>query len=145
MATYIMVLKDANGIVKLHALVNVENYSIVATGTTQADAKKAYVELLKSEGVIEEDEAPELPEVPEEETKEVNVQVSEIRIVTVAGESVIYLTGSDGNLYKQQLSVDESLLLVGEGDHLTLTYVETEQEKIHKIVKWVAYDVSKAE
>lgn len=143
-ATYIMVLKDANGIVKLHALVNVENYSIVATGTTQADAKKAYVELLKSEGVIEEDEAPQMPEEPVEETKEVNIQVREIRIVTVAGESVIYLTGSDGNLYKQQLSRDESLLLIAEGDHLTVTYAETEQEKIHRIVKWVAVDVTKA-
>ena len=49
--TYIMVLKDANGLVKLYALVNVRQYNIVATGETQASAIAAYTALLAQNGV----------------------------------------------------------------------------------------------
>ena len=132
-ATYIMVLKDANGIVKMHALVNVENYSIVATGTTQTDAKQAYIQLLKQEGVIVEN-APE--PTPEVQAASANIEVADVRIVAMAGESVIYVTGNDGNLYKQTLSADESLLLIKNGDKLTVTYYDTSVAKIRQIATW---------
>ncbi len=130
--TYIMVLKDANSIVKMHALVNVENYSIVATGTTQTEAKQAYVELLKEEGIIEDE-----PE-PEEEIQKhaVEITVSERQLVTVSGESVLYLTGDDGNLYKQEISADEKLLLIQNGQKLEIEYSETATDKVRKIVSW---------
>lgn len=134
-ATYIMVLKDANGIVKMHALVNVENYSIVATGTTQADAKQAYIKLLTQEGIITEEEAP-VPPPPAVETHSATITVSEIRIVTVDGTSVIYLTGGDGNLYKQSIAADESLLLAKQNDTLTIQYHDTDVVRIRQIVTW---------
>ena len=134
-ATYIMVLKDANGIVKMHALVNVENYSIVATGTTQTDAKQAYIKLLTQEGIIKEEEAPQITP-PEVETKTATFTVTEIRIITVDGNSVIYLTGDDGNLYKQNIASDEKLLLVKENDNLNVNYHDTDVEKIKQIVSW---------
>lgn len=135
-ATYIMVLKDANGIVKLHALVNVENYSIVATGTTQADAKRAYVERLRSEGVLQEPTAPP-PSAPEAETLQAeHIRVDSVQIVTVNGESVVYLRGEDGNLYKQPLSEDERLLLIVEGSVLNLRYRETDVANVRQLVSW---------
>lgn len=134
-ATYIMVLKDANGIVKMHALVNVENYSIVATGTTQTDAKQAYIKLLTQEGIIKEEEAPVVIP-PEVETKSASVAVTEIRIITVDGNSVMYLTGDDGNLYKQNISADETLLLLKQNDRLTVNYHDTDVEKIRQIISW---------
>lgn len=140
-ATYIMVLKDANGIVKLHALVNVENYSIVATGTTQADAKQAYIRLLLSEGVIE--DAPDEPEAPapERELKTVrDLKIDTIRIVTVEGESVVYLNCSDGNLYKKKVSEDERVLLLSEGTVWTFNYYETDVEQIRELVSWELYE-----
>jgi hypothetical protein len=134
-ATYIMVLKDANGIVKMHALVNVENYSIVATGTTQSDAKQAYIKLLMQEGIIKEEEAPSVIP-PEVETKSATVTVNEIRIITLDGNSVMYLTGDDGNLYKQNISADESLLLIKQNERLTVNYHDTDVEKIRQIISW---------
>lgn len=134
-ATYIMVLKDANGIVKMHALVNVENYSIVATGVTQTDAKQAYIKLLTQEGIIKEEEAPSIVP-PEVETKIATVVVNEIRIITMDGNSVMYLTGDDGNLYKQNISENESLLLIKQNDRLTVNYHDTDVEKIRQIVTW---------
>ena len=58
-ATYIMVLKDNGGLVKLYALVNVEQYSIVATGSTQTEAMAAYKALLLENGIVEEEKEPE--------------------------------------------------------------------------------------
>ena len=69
-ATYIMVLKDAGGLVKLYALVNVEQYGIVATGSTQAEAMKAYKALLVQNGIIKDENEP-LPEIPEVEVGEI--------------------------------------------------------------------------
>lgn len=132
-ATYIMVLKDANGIVKLIALVNVENYTIVATGSTQAEAKQAYINLLKEEGIIKEEAEPQ-PEVPKAKTA--SFEVTNIQFFTVGGESTIYLTGDDGILYKKQLSGDEGLLFIVKTCLLDVTYVETEHEKIREIVTW---------
>ena len=132
-ATYIMVLKDNAGLVKLYALVNVENHSIVATGTTQEAAKIAYLELLGDEGLIEEGET---EEIIGEEKKTASIIVSRIRLATVDSESVVYINGSDGNLYKQSLSGDETLLLIADGDAITVEYYDTDNERIKKLTSW---------
>ena len=129
-ATYIMVLKDENGLVKLHALVNVENYSIVATGDSQASAKQAYLEELVRRGVIAQ------VEIPPPETKTADVTVMAVRLATVGGETVVYITAADGVVYRGALSEDESLILVTEGMTLTVDYSDTDHERIRAIVKW---------
>ena len=128
--TYIMVLKDAQGLVKLYALVNVQNYSIVATGTTQQEAKEAYLEELYKRGVITEEE------LPAPETKTAEITVTAVRLATVGGETVVYLTAEDGTVYRGALASDESLILVTEGMALTVEYAETEHAKIRAIVSW---------
>ncbi len=130
-ATYIMVLKDANGLVKLYALVNVENYSIVATGSTQTEAKQAYIQLLKQEGILDGNQTT----APDQQNT-VQILVEDVRIVTVSNQTVVYLTGNDGNLYKQSLSSDESMMLVKVGDTLQITYYETEIPRIQQIISW---------
>ncbi len=134
-ATYIMVLKDNGGLVKLYALVNVENYSIVATGSTQEEAKQAYIGLLKKEGIISGD----IDTLPDNnvETKTVTVTVDNIRIATINGESVVYINANDGNLYKKTLSQDETLMLITTGNKITVNYSDTEfNEKIKNIITW---------
>ena len=134
-ATYIMVLKDSGGLVKLYALVNVENYSIVATGSTQQEAKEEYIRLLKEEGIISSDEA--TPPENTVETKTADIAVENVRIATVNGESVIYINGSDGNLYKKVLSEDETLMLIAIGDKVSVKYTDSEaNEKIKQLVSW---------
>jgi len=49
--TYFMALKDAAGLVKSYAMVNIEQYQIVAIGDTVAACEKTYLELLKSSGI----------------------------------------------------------------------------------------------
>ena len=135
-ATYIMVLKDSGGLVKLHALVNVENYSIVATGTTQTEAKEAYLALLKAEGIIKDDASQAPVTTPTAEEKSAEIAVVDLRIVTVAGNSVMYITDANGNLYKKSIAEDETLMLLKNGDEITVRYYDTNNEKIKSLLGW---------
>ena len=128
--TYIMVLKDSQGLVKLYALVNVQNYSIVATGASQKEAKEAYLEQLYMRGVITEEE------LPAPETKTADITVQTVRLATVGGETMVYITAEDGVVYRGALSADESLILVTEGMTLSVEYSDTQHEKIRAIVQW---------
>lgn len=49
--TYFMALKDDAGLVKKYAMVNIKKYQNVAIGDTVADCEKAYVSLLKTNGI----------------------------------------------------------------------------------------------
>ena len=109
-ATYIMVLKDASGIVKMYSMVNVRNYNIVATSETQEDVFRKYkTALSQSAGSALSDD------LLTEET----IVVDELLFITQSGETVVYLK-SAGNVYR--LNFSEDILFVGEGDSLTVWY-----------------------
>ncbi len=126
-ATYIMVLKDAGGLVKLYALVNVEQYGIVATGGTQAEAMKAYKSLLVQNGVIGDSG----DEIPGGELEQISGEITDIKTVTVSGNTVFYITVNgvrlrgtvtlDGEKY-----VNEELVFASVGDNAEISYVKTE-------------------
>ena len=125
-ATYIMVLKDASGIVKLYALVNVENYNVVATGETQDAVMKKYKELLVQKGEIE---------MPEPDALTVTVTVSAARDAVIEGNTVLYFSASDGYIYKGILANNESLIFIGVGDTVTIEYSESATSGIRDIIK----------
>ena len=128
-ATYIMVLKDAGGLVKLYALVNVEQYGIVATGSTQAEAMRAYKELLVQNGVIDVG-----GDEDRDTTKTVTGVISDIKTVTVNGNTVFYIDIGDGNVYRGCVRyVDgqyagEELVFAKIGDSISITYVYDEKD-----------------
>ncbi len=132
--TYIMVLKDNSGMVQLYALVDMQKFSLIATGESQTDAKKAYLAILAREGLIAESET------PESEIKVQTVTVTDVRLATVGGESVIYLNTVDADgvsmVYKRALSEDESLMLITAGQTLEITYLETSHAAIREITGW---------
>ena len=128
-ATYIMVLKDASGYVRLYALVNVEHPSIVATAPKQDEAIKAYRALLAEEGLIDNTTAPD-PSLPT-----IEITVADIKTYTVDGNTVFYFVGNDGCYYKGMLRDIEDLIFVAVGDRLQITYSETDNAKIRTIAK----------
>ena len=105
--TYIMVLKDSGGLVKLYAAVNVEQYNIVATAPEQNACIEKYKALL---GIR--------PQDAEEQT--ITVTVADIRYIDIEGNTYIYLIGEDHTLYKAKAADYEDLLFVQPGDTLTL-------------------------
>ncbi len=128
-ATYIMVLKDAGGLVKLYALVNVEQYGIVATGDTQAKAMQAYKELLAQNGVI--DDAGDGAIDANKYTQTITGRISAIKTVTVEGNTLFYITLEGGRTYRAAIERDgdgyrnEGLIFFKEGDFVAITYYAT--------------------
>jgi hypothetical protein len=123
--TYIMVLKNAAGVVELYALVNVENYSIVSTGKTQSDAMSAYKKLLRQSniniGVTD---------------KSSTITVENVRIAMVSDVATVYITSTEGKVYKGYLEADESLVLIRVGDKLNISYSEGDIKDINTISSW---------
>ena len=126
-ATYIMVLKDASGYVRLYALVNVEHPSIVATAPKQDEAMKAYKALLADDGLIDSGKLPD-PSLPT-----VEITVVDIRTYTVDGNTVFYFVGDDGCYYKGMLRDFENMIFFSVGDRMEISYSETGNSKIREI------------
>lgn len=55
--TYFMALKDNAGLVKMYAMINVEHYQSVATGSTVASTQESYLQMLATSGALSGDEA----------------------------------------------------------------------------------------
>ena len=109
--TYIMVLKDSGGLVKLYAAVNVEQYNLVATAATLEGCLNNYKALVG-------EEAEPLPD-PVETT--VSFAIAQIHHVVVEGNTYIYLADAEGNLYRAKAADHEDMLLLKEGDTVKLT------------------------
>ena len=109
--TYIMVLKDSGGLVKLYATVNVEQYNIVTTAATQADCIKKYKAALgieNTENVTE--------------TKEATITIASIKYIDIDGNTYIYLIDSENKIFKAKAASNEDMLLLNVGDKVKLTY-----------------------
>ena len=116
--TYIMVLKDNAGLVKMYALVNVEKYSIVATGATQKEALASYRKLLAENSITTSGND------VSEDTLSKKITVTQIRYITVENETYVYITAKDRSVYKQNFADNESLIKIEEGDVITVHYME---------------------
>lgn len=124
--TYIMVLKDNAGLVKMYALVNVEKYNIVATGTTQKDALSAYNKLLAENNILSSGEITD--DIPSEK-----ITVKDIKYILLDGETYVYITDSKNFVYKQKFSENEELIFIQTGDIITV-YYDTVDGEIHNMI-----------
>lgn len=127
--TYIMVLKDNAGLVKMYAMVNVQKYNIVATGSTQKEALTEYRRLLKENGVIGSEQLP-MDDMPSKK-----ITIADIQFVTAGGETVVYIKDTNKGVYKQNFAENESLILLNVGDIITV-YYEKNEEVIKELVSY---------
>lgn len=109
--TYIMVLKDSGGLVKLYATVNVEQYNLVTTAPTQAECIAKYKELL---GI-------DAPVADGNEGTAVTVTIASIHHIVIDGDTYIYLADAEGKLYKAKAADHEEMLLLNAGDTVELS------------------------
>ncbi|MGN0171129.1 MAG: hypothetical protein ACI39H_10295 [Lachnospiraceae bacterium] len=121
-ATYIMLLKDANDIVKMYAMVNVEQYNLVTTGETLEECYDRYCRLIglgettDTEDENQTDQDREDTEVFTGETQEKEFTVKSITSAVINGNTYYYFTDEQGQIYKQKFSENEKLLLIKKGD-----------------------------
>jgi len=109
--TYIMVLKDSGGLVKLYATVNVEQYNLVTTAPTQAECIAKYKELL---GI-------DAPTADKDEGTGATITIASIHHIVIDGDTYIYLADAQGNLYKAKAADHENMLLLAIGDTVEVT------------------------
>ncbi len=108
--TYIMVLKDSGGLVKLYAAVNVQQYNIVTTAATQSECIKKYKTAL---GISAND-------VLSGETEVITVAIADIKFIDIDGNTYIYLIDTGDNIYKAKAADHENMLLLNKGDRAEL-------------------------
>ena len=88
--TYFMALKDASELVKMYAMVNVNQYQIVATGATVADCEANYRQMLLKNSLISNDQS-EIDIASDAELDQTRGVIDDIRSAVIEGTSVYYL------------------------------------------------------
>ncbi|MGI6053430.1 MAG: CvpA family protein [Clostridium sp.] len=111
---YFISLKDAAGLVKMYAFVDVAQYQIVGTGQTIDEARDNYREALNLEEVV----------VPEkQETEEATGFIDSIADAVVSGNTCYYFTlQGSSQVYTAFIGTSEQLPFLQAGDSVSLTY-----------------------
>ncbi len=117
--TYFMALKDASQLVKMYAMVNVQQYDAVATGSTVEECVENYIDLLAGRGIS--------ADVPVSNTESVSGRVAELRSAVIDGNTLFYISleGDDGWYTISAADCHEAAVL-SPGDRVTVTFTPAE-------------------
>ena len=122
--TYFMALKDAAGLVKMYAMVNVSQYQIVATGATVAECESNYRVMLANNRLVDESEA-ELPTTTDQ--AESSGKIAEIRSAVIDGNTWYYLRlNGESVYYAISAAQDRSVVILNVGDAVTVKHASGE-------------------
>ena len=114
--TYFMAMKDKAQLVKQYAMVNVQQYQIVATGDTVAECEQGYLALLSQNGVVDGDAGLSGTETAEG-------AVAEIRSAVLDGNTVYFIRLAGSDMFYSISAVDQQLaVILNEGDRVAVTY-----------------------
>ena len=125
--TYFMALKDSSQLVKMYAMVNVEQSTIVGVGSSLAECTENYANELEKNGVnvdvdVDSMGEEETPDTPKVETVDVTGKVEEIRSFITGGETYFYIKLVDNaTYYKVAVKDAERIVILNAGDTITFT------------------------
>ncbi len=128
--TYFMALKDDSALVKMYAMVNVKQSTVVGVGSSLAECMENYASELEKNGInvnidiedISEDEdvATESKEV---EIETISGKVEDIRSATINGETYFYIKvegDESARYYKISAAKDEEVIRLNVGDEVVI-------------------------
>ena len=117
--TYFMALKDASQLVKQYAMVNVQQYNIVATGSSVAECERNYVQLLNDNNI----------EVETEELSTVIGVITDIRSAVLDGNTRYFIQLNSADHYYMISIADANLCaLLNVGDRVSIGTMSTDGE-----------------
>ena len=112
--TYVMVLKDASGVVRMYAMVNAESYNVVACDYTLDAVKAAYEKRMTESNIKFTRDNQDMPDVTGEgaenadaekaETVEFKTIATKIILADENGNTYAYVAAADGKVYKALFS-----------------------------------------
>ena len=121
--TYFMSLKGEDGLVKMYAMVNVQQYNIVETGSTVAECEANYRRALADSGLISDGDAEAVPS----DQEEISGAIAEIRTAVLDGNSYYFLRleGQDA-FYAVNAAENPLAVILNAGDQVTIAYTAGE-------------------
>ncbi len=129
--TYFIALKDASSLVKMYAMVNVQQYQIVVAADTVEECERLYIERLSKAGKLEEETI-----VAKEEA--VSGKITEIRSAVVGGNTCYYYTvEGQAETFALSVATDERAIILNVGDVVTFHYDPNKKGEIIKVTKLV--------
>ena len=125
--TYFMALKGNDGLVKMYAMVNVQQYNIVETGGTVAECEANYRRTLADNGLISDSESEAAPS----DQEEASGIVAEIRTAVLDGNSYYFLRLEGQEVFYAVNAAENPLaVILNAGDQVTITYTAGESGSI---------------
>lgn len=135
--TYFMSLKDDSNLVKMYAMVNVEQYQVVVTGSKISECTENYMKKLKENGInisvdidnIDDNPAPDSSQnEPEDTSVKVKGKIEDIRTAVIGGESYYYIKLENSEQYYSIKASDEQqVVILNVGDKIEITYDESDE------------------
>lgn len=117
--TYFMALKDASQLVKMYAMVNVQQYQVVATGSALAQCEKNYIALLEQNSI----------HVTTTGNNTVTGKIADIRSAVVDGNTRYFLQLEGENWYYTVNVADaEICAILNVGDRVSISAYDSEGE-----------------
>lgn len=121
--TYLMSLKDNAGLVKMYALVDVQNYQNVVVTDSSLGIEKAVLNYLGDSEIETGDN-----------TMSKDITISSLNLANIEGNTYYYLTDTDGVRYKVSIKADKNKLpFIKVGDKMKVYY--NEEEDVINIIK----------
>ena len=124
--TYFMALKDDSQLVKMYAMVNVKQSTVVGVGYNLTECTENYAAELKRNGINLDIDIDNMGQEGTEEaaptTQEIKGTVAEIRSAITGGETYFYIRLQDGeSFYKLSVAEAEKVVLLNVGSEVTLS------------------------
>lgn len=127
--TYFMSLKDDSNLVKMYAMVNVEQYQVVVTGSTISACTENYMNKLRENGInisVNIDNIKDSTDEPSAdqpvETSVVKGKVKDIRTAVIGGDSYYYIKLESGETYYSiRAGLQQSVVILNVGDSVEIT------------------------
>ncbi len=112
--TYFVALKDASGLVRMYAMINVIQYQIVATGQTLKECEANYIKLMKNLGKDTVDVVP---------NNSVTGAVIDIRTAVIEGNSYYFFkVDSSDKTFMISVADNTEIVTYNIGDSITISY-----------------------
>ena len=132
--TYFMAMKDDAGLVKMYAMLNVEHYQNVATGSTVAACQDSYLQMLAADGTLSDEQAAESGT-----QEEVSGKIATIAQAVIDGNSHFYVTleGSQA-IYDFALPDQLDIVRYRVGDEISFTCTAADAEDAAGVLEVVS-------
>ena len=131
--TYFMALKDGAGLVKMFAMINVDDYQSVATGNSVEATQENYLQLLASGGKLSDEDA-----AAAGAEEQASGKVASIAQAVIDGNSHFYVTlEGDDAIYDFALPDLIGIVRVKAGDEISFTYEGSEDgDAVRSVTKF---------